>query len=384
MLYLDNSATTPVHPEVVRVMHDVLAKHYGNPSSLHKKGVEAEKLLQKSREIVAQTLEVNPREIVFTSGGTEGDNLAIKGIAWQYQKRGRHIITSRVEHPAVIESCRHLERLGFEATYLEVDRKGRVDPEALKANLRDDTILVTIMQVNNEVGTVQPIETIGEILKKYPKIFFHVDGIQGYAKVPVKLKEWGIDLYTVSGHKINGPKGVGALYIREGIDLFPHMSGGGQEGGIRSGTENIPGIVGLAKACQIAREISVEKKEKIAELRNECLALLKEKAPDIVINGPEGEAVSPYIINLSIPGLRGEVIVHALEKENIFVSTGSACSSKKDIYSPVLEAMGIAPEIKQGSIRVSFSYATTEDDVSIFVDKLARVVKQLLTTHKGK
>lgn len=378
MLYLDNSATTPVHPEVIKVMEDVLKKHYGNPSSLHQKGVESEKLLETSRKIVAQTLEVDKEEIVFTSGGTEGDNLAIKGIAFRYQNRGKHIITSQIEHPAVKESCRFLEQFGFSVTYLPVDKQGLIDPQMLKSSIRDDTILVSIMHVNNEVGTIQPIQDLGAILKEYPRIFFHVDGVQGYAKVPLKLKEWGIDLYTVSGHKINGPKGVGALYVRNGIALLPQMSGGGQEGGLRSGTENVPGIAGFAKACQIAREISVINWEKLSKLRKYCINMLKEKIPAVIINGPEEEHVSPYILNISIPGLRGEVLVHGLEKEEVLVSTGSACSSKKDIISPVLQAMGIDRETALGSIRVSFSYQTKEEDILIFVDKMSRVVNRLL------
>jgi len=378
MLYLDNSATTAVHPEVVKVMQDVLAKQFGNPSSLHKKGIEAEKLLQSSRNLIAQTLQVKTQEIVFTSGGTEGDNLAVKGIALQYQNRGRHIITSQVEHPAVKESCRQLESLGFEITYLAVDKSGRVDPELVKSSIRNDTILVSIMQVNNEAGTIQPIQAIGEIIKKHTKIFFHVDGVQGYAKVPVQLKPWGVDLFTISAHKIHGPKGVGALYIRDGIKLFPQITGGGQEGGIRSGTENIPGIVGFAKACRIAREIFVVKSEEMSKLRKTCIVMLEKSISPIVINGPKDEEVSPYIINLSISGLRGEVLVHALEKENIFVSTGSACSSKKDITSPVLDAMGIAKDLKLGSIRVSFSYDTSLEDISFFVDKLTQVTERLL------
>ena len=209
MLYLDNCATTPVHPEVVKVVEDVLRNHYGNPSSLHQKGLEGEKLLETSRQIIAQSLEVSNDEIIFTSGGTEGDNLAIKGIAFGYQARGRHIITSQIEHPAVRESCRFLEQFGFTVTYLPVDHQGLVDPQELEANIKEDTILVSIMHVNNEVGTIQPIQELGSIIKRHSKIFFHVDGVQGYAKVPMKLKEWGVDLFTVSSHKINGPKGWG-------------------------------------------------------------------------------------------------------------------------------------------------------------------------------
>jgi cysteine desulfurase len=378
MLYLDNSATTSIHPEVRKIICDVLEKHFGNPSSLHKKGVEAEKLLNKSREIVAQSLQVNPQEIIFTSGGTEGDNLAVKGVALQYHKRGRHIITSQIEHPAVKESCRQLEELGFEVTYLGVDKYGFIAPEDLLQSIRPDTILVSIMHVNNEVGSIQPIAKIGDILKKHHKIFFHVDAVQGFAKVPLKVKEWGIDLLTISGHKIHGPKGVGALYVKDGIKIVPLLAGGGQEAGIRSGTENVPGIVGLAKSCQIAREIFVGNSKKMLDLRKQCISMIKDKLPEAIINGPECGEVSPYILNLSVPRLKGEVLVHALEKEGIYVSTGSACSSKKNITSPVLDAMGIDQETKLGSIRVSFTYETSLEDIKMFVNTLVKIVGQLI------
>lgn len=377
MLYLDNSATTPVHPLVLKVMTDVLEKYFGNPSSLHQKGLEAEKLLRKSREVVANSLGVSPQEIYFTSGGTEGDNLAIKGIAWQYRNRGRHVITSQIEHPAVRESCKQLEQQGFEVTYLAVDKLGFVDPADLVQAIRKDTILVSIMHVNNEVGSIQPVKKIGEIVKNYPRIFFHVDGVQGFAKVPWNIDDWGIDLYTISGHKLNGPKGVGAIYIKKGIGLFPLLAGGGQEYGMRSGTENVAGIVGFAKACQISREIFVGNQNKMEEVRKQWIELLKSHCPQVIINGPLGQGASPYILNISIPGLKGEVLVHALEKDNIFVSTGSACSSKTDITSPVLEAMGLAKDIKMGSIRVSFSYKTDKKDGELFVQKLKKAIQKL-------
>ncbi|MFZ7101928.1 MAG: cysteine desulfurase family protein [Peptococcaceae bacterium] len=378
MLYFDNSATTPVNPQVIAVMTDVLVKHFGNPSSLHQKGVRAEKLLNKAREIVASTLAVDSQEIIFTSGGTEGDNLAVKGVALNYWQRGKHIITTKIEHPAVREACRQLQDLEFAVTYLDVNKEGVISVRELAEKIRPDTILVSIMQVNNEVGSIQPLAEAGELLKKYPGIIFHVDGVQGFLKVPLKIKEWGIDLYTVSGHKIHGPKGAGALFVREGISLAPLLAGGRQERGLRAGTENLPGIVGLAKSCQIAREIFVANWDKMVEMRNECLELLCTKVPRVVINGGHTGEGSPYIINFSVPGLKGEVLVHALEEEQIYVSTGSACSSKGDITSPVLEAMGIAKEISRGAVRVSFAYDTTKKDVELFVDTVAKVVGKLI------
>lgn len=378
MLYFDNSATTVLHPEVIRVMTDVLIKYYGNPSSLHRLGVEAEKLLRRSREIVAEALKVVPQEIYFTSGGTEGDNLAIKGVAIEYRNRGKHIITTKIEHPAVKESCRQLEELGFSITYLEVDKYGFVNPQDIKKNIRTDTILVSIMHVNNEVGSIQPLEEIGQILKEFPKIFFHVDGVQGYGKVPLDLKKWHIDLYTISSHKIHGPKGIGALYVRKGINLFPLLAGGGQEAGIRSGTENIPGIVGFAKACQISGDNFTNNFNKVEEVKRYLVKLLKNRFFSVVINGPLEKGASPYILNISIPGLKGEVLLHALEKEEIFVSTGSACSSKKDILSPVLRAMGINEEVMRGSIRLSFSHNLTKNDAEQFVNSLEKISKNLI------
>ncbi|NMA01770.1 MAG: cysteine desulfurase [Clostridia bacterium] len=377
MLYLDNSATTKTHPEVIKVMADVMENYFGNPSSLHQKGLEAEKLLSKSREVVARSLGVLPQEIIFTSGGTEGDNLALKGIALAYQNRGKHIITTKIEHPAIINSCAQLEELGFEVTYLDVDELGLVNPQDVEKNIKNETILISVMHVNNEVGSIQPLAQIGEIIKNYPKIFFHVDAVQGFGKAPLELKEWNIDLATISGHKIHGPKGIGALYVKKGLNLFPLFTGGGQENNVRSGTENLPAIVGFAKACQIAREIFVDDSKKMRLYKEKCLEILKKDFPQIIINGPKDEKSSPYILNISVPKLQGEILLHALEEEEVYVSTGSACSSKKDILSPVLSAMKIDKEIMQGSIRVSFSYGVTEKDIEEFLDALARALKRL-------
>ena len=377
MLYLDNSATTKTHPEVIKVMADVMENYFGNPSSLHKKGLEAEKLLSKSREVVARSLGVLPQEIIFTSGGTEGDNLALKGIALAYQNRGKHIITTKIEHPAIINSCAQLEELGFEVTYLDVDELGLVNPQDVEKNIKNETILISVMHVNNEVGSIQPLAQIGEIIKNYPKIFFHVDAVQGFGKAPLELKEWNIDLATISGHKIHGPKGIGALYVKKGLNLFPLFTGGGQENNVRSGTENLPAIVGFAKACQIAREIFVDDSKKMRLYKEKCLEILKKDFPQIIINGPKDEKSSPYILNISVPKLQGEILLHALEEEEVYVSTGSACSYKKDILSPVLSAMKIDKEIMQGSIRVSFSYGVTEKDIEEFLDALARALKRL-------
>lgn len=377
MLYLDNSATTKTDKQVIKVMAEVAEKYFGNPSSLHQKGLESERLLNQSREIIADFLGVLPEEIIFTSGGTEGDNLALKGIAFAYQNRGKHLITTKIEHPAIINACLQLEQFGFETTYLDVDQDGLINPEHLKAAIRDDTILVSIMQVNNEVGSIQPLAEIGEIIKQHNQIFLHVDAVQGFAKIPLPLKSWAVDLAAYSGHKIHGPKGIGILYVRKGIRLLPLLAGGGQERNTRSGTENLPAIVGLAKACQLAKEISVEDVQKMAQYKRKCLTRLENDFPQVVANGPTDQNGSPYILNLSVPGLKGEVLLHALEEEAIYVSTGSACSSKKDIFSPVLMAMGLDKKIIDSSIRVSFTFGTTWEDIEKFLAALRTALDNL-------
>ena len=377
MLYLDNSATTKPYPQVIQVMGDAMENYFGNPSSLHRKGIEAERLLNKSREVVAQSLGVEREEIIFTAGGTEGDNLAIKGVAFNYQSRGKHIITTKIEHPAVRESCQQLEKHGFKITYLDVDRWGFINLQDLEKNINQETILVSIIHANNEVGTIQPLSEIGQLLRQHPKIIYHVDGVQSFGKVPLFLKNWSIDLATISGHKIHGPKGVGALYVRKGISLSPLFTGGGQENNVRSGTENVASIAGFAKACQITREIFVEDRENMIKLKKYLTDNLKNKFPQVVIIGPEGEGASPYILNISVPGLKGEVLVHGLEDENIYVSTGSACSSKKDIMSPVLEAMGLERDTMLGSIRLSFTYNTQAEQINEFLKGFTKVLKKI-------
>lgn len=384
MVYLDNSATTRTDPEVIRVMADVMEKVYGNPSSLHGIGDKAHRLIGEAREAVARTLGVQPREIVFTSGGTESNNLAIKGVAERFRNRGRHLITTEVEHPSVYQAFRQLEERGWRVTYLPVDRLGRVSEEDVEKALTEDTVLVSVMHVNNEVGTIQPVEAIGRVLRSRPKVIFHVDAVQAFGKVELDPVRWGVDLLSISGHKFHGPKGVGALYIREGLRLSPLLAGGEQEGGLRSGTENVPGIAGLAKAAILAQQRR-ETARQWQRWKEELIQAVTSRLEGVVVNGDTTtEGGAPHILSLSFPGLKSEVIVHALEQEKVFVSSKSACSSKKETPSRVLTAMGLDDRTAIGSIRISMGYDTVESDIRQCAQALIRVIPELQRVMKGR
>lgn len=364
--------------EVVSVMTEVMKDVFANPSSLHGLGGKAERLVHTARKVMARLLAVSSNEIFFTSGGTEANNLAIKGIALAYKQRGCHLITTRIEHPSVYEVCKQLEEWGWDITYVSVDEKGKVDPADIKRAITDKTVLVSVMHVNNETGTIQPINEIGQILQSYPKIFFHVDAVQSFGKLPVKPKQWNIDLLSLSGHKFHGPKGMGALYIRQGIQLTPLFVGGGQEQGMRSGTLNVPGIVGLAKAATLADQNRVEKAQKVLKWKQSFLEQIKAKLDGVIINGdttPNGG--SPYIINLSFPGLKSEVIVHSLESKDCYVSSKSACSSKLEKPSRVLLDMGLTPREALGSIRISMGLDTLESELAALAESLLAVIPSL-------
>src|SRR5690625_3695004 len=319
MIYLDNSATTRVNESVLASFQHVASQLFANPSSIHNLGGEVEQLLRKSREQIAQLLAVEDEEIIFTSGGTEGNNLAIKGIALEHQNRGKHIITTAIEHPSVFDACQALEGLGFTVTYLDVDQYGRIDIEELKQAMTEETILVSIMHVNNETGVIQPIKEIGEVLAAYPRVFFHFDHAHGLGKVPLHSQERHVDLCTLSGHKIHGLKGTGVLYVNKRVSLFPLAHGGNQEFGVRSGTENVAGAIAFARALRL---IFAEQEEKFSQLKH-MSEQLREAFNDIdrvVINSPIHD-VAPHILNVSVPGIKSEVMIHALEKENIYIST---------------------------------------------------------------
>ncbi|WP_430509558.1 cysteine desulfurase family protein [Gottfriedia solisilvae] len=375
MIYFDNSATTKPYKEVLETYMTVSEQFFGNPSSIHKLGGKSEQLLSKARLQVADLLSVQPSEIIFTSGGTEGNNLAIKGTAMMHRSRGKHLITTEIEHPSIYEAYKQLEGIGFEVTYLSPDEDGFISVEKVAAALREDTILVSIIHVNNETGAIQPIREIGQFLKKYPKIFFHVDAVQGIGKVPLYIKQSAIDLLSVSGHKFHSVKGTGFLYVREGVTLSSMMTGGSQEREIRSGTENLAGIVAMARALRITLEKQKSKSDDLLKLRNELLYHL-EKIEGAVINSPSSN-FAPHILNISFVGLKPEVIVHALSEENIYISTKSACSSKNYEISRVLQSMGKSEQVAGSAIRISLSYENTIEEVKMFNEVMSEVIKNL-------
>ena len=370
--YLDNSATTWCTEHVRDVVVKTMMEDYGNPSSKHTKGMEAEKYLRESREIIAKTLKVNEKEIFFTSGGTESDNWALIGTAMANRRAGKHIITTAIEHAAVLQPMLYLQEQGFEVTFLPVDETGLISLEDLKEALREDTILVSIMMVNNESGAVMPIADMIRITRRLsPLALFHTDAVQGFLKVPFKAKTLGADLISVSGHKIHGPKGVGALYIRPGLPLPPFIHGGGQESNFRSGTENLPGICGFAAAC--AATDAQQEIARMTDLRDYCRARAQE-LPGLVLIGQQA---APHIVNLSLPGLRSQGIINCLQTKQIYVSAGSACS--KGHRSHVLEAMHLPPAVIDGSVRISFCGDNTREDVDRLIDALL----EAKTTLKG-
>lgn len=380
VIYFDNSATTRPHPQVIETMSKAMASYYGNPSSLHRKGVEAENILNQARAVAAGYLGCKPSEIFFTSGGTESNNAAIKGVAFQYQGRGKHIITTQIEHPAVYDVCKQLESMGFTVTYLPVDHEGRVSLADVQKAMRSDTILVSVMHVNNELGTIQPVEEIGKWLKQFPKVLFHVDAVQGIGKVPLRIKESGIDLLSLSAHKFHGPRGIGILYKREGLIIQPLLTGGGQEAGVRSGTENLPAIAGLAKAFRLLQESGADEPSRLKRL----LGQLREGVSPIEgiqVNTP-AKGTAPHIMNLSVPGVKAEVLLHSLEERGFLVSTKSACSSKANEPSRVLMAIGVGTECASSSLRISLGRDNTADEVEQFIVALRDCVKTLRSYMK--
>lgn len=381
MIYLDNAATTRPHPQVVAAMEDMLREVFGNPSSPHRLGIEAERRVRAAREAVARGLGVSPGEVVFTSGATEANNLAVLGAARALARRGRHIVASAVEHPSVLAPCRALEAEGFRLTLVPVDEQGFVDPEAVAQALTEETVLVCIMHVNNEVGTIQPVAEVAQVVGNHRGRGFrpvlHVDAVQALGKVPVEPARWGVDLLSLSGHKIGGPKGVGALYVREGTRLVPLLHGGGQEGGLRSGTENVPGIVGLGRAVELAVAGQESAANRLAALRRRLIDRIETTVPGARLNGPREEGAAPHIVNVSVPRTKGEVLLRCLEQAGVYASTGSACSSRKGAESHVLRALGLSPERIEGSLRFSLSPDTTEEEIDSAAASLATAVREV-------
>lgn len=376
-VYFDNSATTRCYDSVKDIVVKAMTEDFGNPSAMHLKGVEAEKYIKSSAESLARLLKVQEKEILFTSGGTESDNLALIGAALANKRSGNHIITTSVEHPAVSQPALFLQEQGFEVTYLPVDSRGVVKMDALKAVLREDTILVSVMYVNNEVGAVMPIEEIGKLVReKSPKALFHVDAIQAFGKYRIHPKKMGIDLLSVSGHKIHGPKGVGFLYINEKAKIQPQILGGGQQGGMRSGTDNVPGIAGLgAAAVEIYKNLD-ENVENMYRIK-EHLAQGLEKIGDIRINGMDLREGAPQILSISVMGVRSEVLLHSLEERGIYVSAGSACSSHKRKPSATLAAMGMPKDQIESTVRLSFCEENTIEEADYFLQVMGELVPML-------
>lgn len=372
--YLDNSATTRCGDRAREKLLLCLTDDYGNPSSLHNMGKGAEDAVREAREKIARTLKVDAKELVFTSGGTESNNMALIGGALGNKRYGKHIITTVIEHPSVYEPLKYLEELGYEITYLSVDKDGVISTEELRETIREDTVLVSIMMVNNEIGAVEPIAEAAEVIRqKNPNTLFHVDAIQAYGKYQIYPRRLGIDLLSVSGHKIHAPKGTGFLYIRDRVKVKPILCGGGQEKGMRSGTENVPGIAALGEAAAEAYEDFEEKIQRLYELRERFIAGVTE-IPDVAVNGKEGHGSAPHIVSVTVNGVRSEVMLHSLEEYGIYVSAGSACSSNKPSPSRTLQGIGLPKSRLESTIRVSFSVYTTGDEVDYAVEKMREIV----------
>lgn len=375
MIYLDNSATTPLNEEVLKEMEPYFCEYFGNPSTLYSLGQKSKEALEKARKRVANAINAKPEEIIFTSGGSESDNLAIKGIAFKNQDKGKHIITSEIEHPAVKETLVFLESIGFEVTYLPVYGDGIIKIEDLKKAIRDDTILITVMHANNEIGTIQPIAEIGKIAKE-KGIIFHTDAVQTFGKIPVDVEELGVDLLSLSSHKIYGPKGVGALYIRKNTRLVPQIHGGGQERGLRSGTENIPGIVGFGKAAEMAGENQKKDYGYLIQIRDGIIDKVLEEIPASYLNGDKEKRL-PNIINFRFSAIEGESLILLLDAKGINSSTGSACSSKNLKASPILKALGLEDVDVHGSLRLSLGLENSIEDVDVVVEAIRESVETL-------
>ena len=410
-IYLDNSATTKIDPQILKIVARIAEESYGNPSSIHRKGREAERNLNASRKELAGLLGVKDNEIIFTSGGTEANNMAILGLARRYRKKGNHLITTAIEHPSILEPFLILEKEGFEVTYLPPDSQGIIEPQSALQALRPETILVSIMHVNNETGALQPIAQVAALLKKEKKeLLLHTDAVQSFGKIPLPPGLQGIDALSISAHKFHGPKGTGALFLRDGILLTPLLGGGGQERGLRPGTENTPGIAGMVLAARQSYTGMKERSAQLRQMKRQLLSSLEQRHPWIRLNGPrdesetevaESEGISapkeggarheksaseersaPHIINISFPGIKGEIIVHALGEQGIFVSTGAACHSRAKSDNHVLSAMGVNEERRASAIRFSLSALTKPEEIIYAAEKINETVSKLKELHE--
>lgn len=375
MIYMDHSATSQVDPEVFKAMEPYFVQKFGNASTLYTLGRDARKAMENAREQVALLIGAKTEEIIFTSGGTESDNIAIKGTAYRLKDKGNHIITSAIEHPAVEETCKYLEKNGFEVTYLPVYEEGIIRISDLEDAITDKTILITIMHANNEIGTIQPISEIGKIARE-KKIYFHTDAVQSVGKIPVNVEELNVDMLSLSAHKVYGPKGIGALYVKKGVRLEPIIHGGGHEKGLRPGTENVSGIVGLGKACELAQKNLIDNSKYITNLRDKLIDGVLNSIEQSYLNGDRTKRL-PNNVNFRFTGIEGESLVLHLDSKGIAASTGSACSSKKLEASHVLTAIGLEQVDAHGSLRLTLGKENTEDDVNHAIESIKEVVETL-------
>jgi cysteine desulfurase len=375
MIYMDHSATSPVDPEVFEAMKPYFTEGFGNASTLYKLGRDAKMAMETARKQVTSLINAEPKEIIFTSGGTESDNIAIKGTVYRLKNKGNHIITSNIEHPAVTETCKYLEKNGFEVTYVPVDKEGLVHPEDVEKAITDKTVLITIMHANNEIGTIQPIAEIGKIAKEHG-IYFHTDAVQSVGKIPVDVKAMNVDMLSLSSHKLYGPKGIGALYIKKGVRLEPIIHGGGHERGLRPGTENVPAIVGLGKACEISEKNLDKDMEHLKKLRDKLIDSVLEQNEEAYLNGHRTQRL-PGNVNFRFTGIEGESLILHLDSKGIAASTGSACSSIKLEPSAVLMAIGLKEVEAHGSLRLSLGRENTEEDIDYTIKAIKEVVDTL-------
>ena len=375
--YLDNSATTVCDDDVTKLVVKLMTSDYGNPSSMHKKGFEAEQYIRHAREQLAKIWKVSEKEVYFTSGGTESDNMAVIGAALAMKRRGMHLITTKIEHAAISACMKYLESIGFEIEYLSVDKNGIINLSKLKEKIRKDTTLVSVMHVNNEIGSIEPITEIGKLIKECnPDCLFHVDDIQGFGKLKLFPKKQNIDMISISGHKIHGPKGSGALYVSERVRLQPLIFGGGQQKGYRSGTENVPGIAGIGLAAEKINQSLDETTKNLYEQKAYFCTRMQE-LQDVSINGLQGEESAPHIVSVSVKGIRSEVLLHSLEEMEVYVSAGSACASNKPAVSATLQAIGLQKELLDSTIRFSFSIHTTKEELAYAADCMAEILPKL-------
>ena len=373
--YFDNAATTRINEEVLKEMFPYLTKEYGNASSMYSIGRQSRRAIENARKQVAQLLNCKPQEIYFTSCGTESDNTALKGVAFKNKEKGNHIITSKIEHPAILHTCQNLEKQGFEVTYLNVDEEGTIDLEQLNNSIKPSTILISIMFANNEIGTIEPIEQISYIAKKH-NIIFHTDAVQACGNVPIDVQKMGIDMLSLSGHKIKAPKGIGALYVKEGIEFETYMDGGHQEHSKRAGTENVAEIVGLGKACEMAKNNMEKHMKYLQNLRDYYISQVEEKIPDVKLNGSRKNRL-PGNSNFSFKDIRGDELLLKLDEKGICASSGSACSTGSLEPSHVLTAIGLPQNLLDGTLRVTFGEDNTIEDVDYLVENLEQIIKKL-------